>query len=106
MCNAKQEFFSHCKGKGGIVAAIVQYDDYDCQSASGKENKEVKLAPNYSDEQFRLFINALDFDYDSGYGIQELFGVIWFEDSWSTRAEYDGAEWWENHIRPALDSYF
>ena len=38
----------------------------------------------------------LDFEYDDGYGDQELFGNIWYADgTWSDRGEYDGAEWWE-----------
>ena len=45
----------------------------------------------------------LDFEYDGGYGSQELFGCIWYKDgSWSQRAEYDGSEWWEHMTRPPL----
>lgn len=42
---------------------------------------------------------------DSGYGAQELFGYIWYNDgTWSERAEYDGAEWWEHKIAPNFDT--
>ena len=38
---------------------------------------------------------TLDFEYDNGYGSQELFGEIIFKDgSWLERGEYDGSEWW------------
>jgi hypothetical protein len=38
----------------------------------------------------------LDFDYNDGYGSQELDGTIWFSDgTWSEREEYDGSEYWE-----------
>ena len=37
----------------------------------------------------------LDFDYEAGYGSQELDGTIWYTDgTWSEREEYDGLEWW------------
>ena len=38
----------------------------------------------------------LDFEYNNGFGGQNLFGHIWYTDgTWSERGEYDGAEWWE-----------
>lgn len=34
-------------------------------------------------------------DYDSGFGAQELSGMIAMNDgSWYERGEYDGSEWW------------
>ena len=45
----------------------------------------------------------LDFEYDDGYGTQELFGTIWYEDgSWSEREEYDGSECWAYKTSPAI----
>jgi hypothetical protein len=45
----------------------------------------------------------LNIEYDEGYGGQELFGNIWYEDgSWSERGEYDGSEWWEHKKCPVL----
>ena len=45
----------------------------------------------------------LDFEYDNGYGGQELFGNIWYKDgTWSERGEYDGSEWWEHKVCPAI----
>lgn len=49
-------------------------------------------------------IDKLDFEYDNGFGGQELFGYIWYKDgTWSERGEYDGSEWWEHKERPVLD---
>ena len=46
----------------------------------------------------------LDFEYDSGYGSQNLFGYIWYKDgTWSERGEYGGSEWWEHMTRPPID---
>jgi hypothetical protein len=45
----------------------------------------------------------LNFVYDSGYGSQCLHGTIWYADgTWSDRGEYDGSEWWQNHVCPPL----
>ena len=44
-------------------------------------------------------LDELDFDYDAGYGVQELYGTVYCKTSnndpvWLTRGEYDGSEWW------------
>lgn len=45
-------------------------------------------------------IHLLDFEYNSGYGTQHLFGVVWLSDgTWFERREYDGSEWW-THVKP------
>ena len=50
------------------------------------------------------FIESLDFNYDAGYGGQELYGNVWLTDnkSWLERGEYDGAEWWELKKLPTI----
>ena len=50
-------------------------------------------------------LDDLDFDYDAGYGTQEIFGVVYCKDSnnhpvWLTRGEYDGKEWWKINTIP------
>lgn len=50
-------------------------------------------------------LDDLNFDYDAGYGSQELFGVVYCKDSnnrpvWLTREEYDGSEWWDINTIP------
>jgi hypothetical protein len=48
----------------------------------------------------------LDFNYDNGYGGQELYGTIWYVDgTWSERGEYDGSEWWDYREVPEVPSY-
>ena len=43
----------------------------------------------------------LDEEYVEGYGSLYLRGTIWYTDgTWSTRREYDGAEWWCHISRP------
>ena len=51
-------------------------------------------------------IDQLDFSYDSGYGTQKLFGVVYFNDNtWLERGEYDGSEWWEHITTPTLEQW-
>lgn len=50
-------------------------------------------------------LDDLNFDYDAGYGSQELFGVVYCKNSnnrpvWLTRKEYDGSEWWDINTIP------
>lgn len=47
---------------------------------------------------------SLDFEYEDGYGTQHLFGLILFNDnSWLERSEYDGSEWWEYKKTPTIE---
>jgi len=45
---------------------------------------------------------ALDFNYDSGYGGQEVLEdlILVGRDFWLERHEYDGSEWWEYKEMP------
>lgn len=50
-------------------------------------------------------LDDLNFNYDAGYGSQELFGVVYCKNSnnrpvWLTREEYDGSEWWDINTIP------
>lgn len=52
------------------------------------------------------FLKEIDFDYDDGWGTQEVFGLVWFDDgSWMERGEYDGSEWWEYRQTPDIPAY-
>lgn len=82
MTNAAQEILEHINKVAKTVKHIKVYLD----------NDEILYEGPYT----IATILALDFDYDSGYGGQELFGHIWYADgTWSNRGEYDGSEWWE-----------
>lgn len=70
---------------------------------NGNTSKAALLKVDYTPEELDEFLDELDFDYDDGYGGQELFGTIWFVDgTYATRAEYDGSEWWEHHKCPEI----
>ena len=60
-----------------------------------------------SDGKYRIkfdeFALLANFEYDNGFGGQELFGTIWYTDgTWADRGEYDGSEWWQNNVCPIV----
>jgi len=87
MINAKDEFLEEVDGKE-VKCALVEHF-----------NGNFSLVVGYSEEDLSRFLSELDFNYDDGFGGQELYGTIWYEHgTWSERGEYDGSEWW-NHCR-------
>lgn len=79
----------------------------------------VEWAPDFNEDEPKVSVSfknhaeflkalvSLDFEYDNGYGGQELFGIIVFTDgTWLTRGEYDGSEWWAYHACPTMEQVF
>ena len=99
MRNAKEEFLGHVRDRK-VLCAEISYQDCWSQEIP---TKHYNLLVTYTEEQGADFIDSLDFEYDAGYGGQELFGTIWYTDgTWSDRGEYDGSEWWEHHECPQI----
>jgi hypothetical protein len=96
--NAKTEFL-RAIGERKVLCAQIRYEwDYGEESFT-----EYLLPAGYTPDQMLSFLQSLDFEYDNGYGGQELFGTIWYTDgTWSERGEYDGSEWWEYMSRPTV----
>jgi len=97
MLNAKEEFIEHVADKQVLCAIILSEENYD--------NKKpiAILKSGFTDSEYSTFLNALDFEYNSGYGGQDLFGNIWYKDgTWSDRGEYDGSEWWQHQQVPEI----
>jgi len=96
--NAKYEFLSHISNREVLCAQIQKGEDYGDDT-----NFEFNLTTGWTKEDWDQFLSDLDFEYDSGYGGQNLFGTIWYVDgTWSDRGEYDGSEWYEYHICPQI----
>ena len=79
----------------------VKFATIDCKGTSlslpSKRDEE--------DEQ-RFFEGLASIEYYNGYGGQELYGVVVFNDhTWLTRGEYDGSEWWEKNVEPQEENY-
>ena len=97
MANAKDEFINHVGYKDPKCVFIGHNPDFYGDGTT------YLLPDNYTAEQYSRFIESLDFGYDSGYGLQELYGTIWYKDgTWSDRDEYDGSECWQYHSCPPI----
>jgi hypothetical protein len=92
MRNAKEEMELLIKNKEIEGAIIENYN-----------RTPITLKVGYTDYEFKTFLQNLDFEYDCGYGGQELYGTVWFKDGrWAERGEYDGSEWWEVKTLPKI----
>lgn len=90
-------------GNSKIVCANIEIDPHTWY---GGETSSKRLKVGYSEEDYNKFMESLDFEYDAGYGMQELGGTVWLEDgSWLERAEYDGSEWWTLKYCPEIPDY-
>jgi hypothetical protein len=93
MINAKSEFLATVRDKAVKCVDIDRYSD---------GTKSI-LKIGHTEEEYQSFLATLDFEYNAGYGWQEVYGIIWFEDgTWMTRWEYDGSEGWEYHTVPEI----
>jgi hypothetical protein len=98
--NAKQEVLNML-GKRKIKCAFITCEDEYINNYVVM--KKLYLRVNHSIEEYIEFLSKLDFDYDNGYGGQELYGTIWLDNNqWATRAEYDGSEWWDINVLPEI----
>lgn len=101
--NAKEEFLRETQNKT-VLCALIQQEDLslDSEDFGNKINIGI-LQIGFSQSKLETFLEALNFQYDAGYGSQQLFGYIWYTDgTWSERGEYDGAEWWEYKSQPKI----
>lgn len=91
MVNCKEEFLSEVESKN-VICCYIKHN----------ENTYI-LKTGFSQNDYDEFLREIDFEYDNGYGGQEVYGIIWYGDkSWSERGEYDGSEWWEHIFRPSI----
>ena len=100
MTNAKEELQGILeRTKSVIKCAYITttrfnyWDDHD----NYVEPAPILLKEGHTPAEYEEFLQKLDFEYDSGYGGQELHGTVWLveEHTWLERGEYDGSEWWE-----------
>ena len=92
--NAKEELERILKHRNDVSIACA--DIYTEEWGSDHQETHYVLKLNYDKEQYDSFMESLNFEYDSGYGGQKLFGIVWLDNnSWLSRGEYDGSEWWD-----------
>lgn len=100
MENCKDEFLKETNGQKVLCAIISRGDPEDDWD---KDIQEYRLRIGYSQSDLDAFLENINFEYDSRFGMQEVFGFIWYMDgTWSGRCEYDGSEWWEHRRVPRI----
>jgi hypothetical protein len=102
--NARAEFEKHIKDNNKILAATFYTYGLESERDS-KDNdttsQDYTLFVGYTEAEYEQFLSQLDFEYNSLYGTQHLFGTIWYCDgTHSVRQEYDGSEWWKHIVVP------
>lgn len=100
--NCKGEFIEHTYGKSLLCARIR----YGCDYCDEEYKRNTILKTNFSCTDLQMFLQAIDYEYDNGFGGQLVFGTIWYTDgTWSERGEYDGSEWWEYKSCPLIPDF-
>ena len=101
-CNAKEELLNAIEqSKQTIICAIIK--DHDPENNYHDRELLITLKHGYSEEDYATFLNAIDFEYDDGFGGQELYGTVWLTNGeWLERGEYDGSEWWDHNKLPEI----
>lgn len=98
--NAKLELVRELEGAGKVPSDVLAFvfiygRGWRCSNEKNELKAEGRLLQHHLD--------WLDFDYDDGYGGQELFGLVLFDDgSWLERYEYDGSECWSYKYSPTV----
>ena len=101
MINAKQELLIELKQKPKVKCAKITTGQY--WRNTDPDTPKYLLKVDHTKEDYMTFLESLDFSYDNGYGGQNLYGMVWFQDgSWLERYEYDGTEWWGHRTLPDI----
>lgn len=89
--------------KKELLLELANTAKIKCATIAHYRGREASLKVNHTEEEYKEFIDSLDFDYYDGYGSQELFGIVWLSDgTWLSRVEYDGSEWWKHNYCPEI----
>ena len=109
MTDAKEELLAKLKTNNlAIKCAYIRTDrnSYWDDNDNYIQPAPVLLKEGYTPAEYVEFLRKLNFEYDAGYGGQELFGIVWLmeEGAWLERGEYDGSEWWEYRKCPQIPS--
>jgi hypothetical protein len=105
--NAKKELLGLLKSvSDSIKCASIRFERRPWNHGYS-EDRTIDLKEGYSPTESKEFFHRLDFEYDNGFGGQELFGTIWLmkENTWLERGEYDGSEWWAYKECPKIPDH-
>lgn len=101
--NAKEELIKTIDVNFIKCARIQKEEEYDYELGGYLPLDAIELKVNHTYGELHQFLELLNFNYNNGYGGQELFGNVWMNDgTWLERGEYNGSEWWEHKICPTI----
>jgi hypothetical protein len=99
MVNAKQEFLKLDELKGKDIA--LEFMGAQLKTTQYWRPHDWVV---FNCSQYEAFLEWLDFNYNNGYGSQELHGFILLKnEKWLDRHVYDGSEHWVLRERPTLN---
>lgn len=99
--NCKNEFLSTTSKRKVLCASLIKGDGFKYND--NEDSLFFNLLVDYTEKDYNNFLSEIDFDYDDGFGSQEVFGTIWYKDgTWEERFEYDGAERWTYKSCPQI----
>jgi hypothetical protein len=105
--NAREELLQNIKDEKVLcwhIWADKSHYDWEKKEVVVDLGVDSILKVGYTPEDMERELSKLDFDYDDGFGGQELFGIVLLEGgAWMERGEYDGSEWWSFKSTPRLD---
>lgn len=101
--NAVEELLIEVKNPSDIKCLWIGHEECYDENRDTSYRHIFNLKIGWTEQDWNKLLNDLDFEYDDGYGGQELFGIVWFNDgSWLERGEYDGSEWWVYRTTPLI----
>ena len=98
-----EEILNKLKEKQNVlVCADITYEE----GWRGENKEQITLTHPHTKEEAEAFFKALDFNYNNGFGSQELFGTVWLTYGvWLSRWEYDGSEGWQVNSCPHIPNH-
>jgi hypothetical protein len=107
MTNAKEELLAKLKTNNLAIKCAritTERNSYWDDSDNYVRPAPILLKEGYTPTDYVEFLDKLDFEYDAGYGGQELYGTVWLmeDHTWLDRGEYDGSEWWAYNKCPKV----
>ena len=107
MTNAKEELLDKLRRTNSSIKCATirtERNSYWDDNDNYIQPAPILLKENYTPTDYVEFLDKLNFEYDAGYGGQELYGIVWLieEGTWLERGEYDGSEWWDYKRCPQI----
>ena len=106
MINVKEELLDTLYQINKTVDDILFINIKLYNKWSDYDNEKIKSETVSTKKEILNLLDRYDISYDDGFGSQNLFGVIVFKDNtWLERYEYDGSEGWDYKKCPKIEDY-